>query len=110
VLVSPAWKYDLYREVREALRETRDVREIVKLITVDKQHAAEIVKLVPVLVRDPSRLSGTSSQEEELRSIEGASDYLHKVFGCTITVQRAEDSTEAKAKNGSPGKPAILLR
>jgi leucyl-tRNA synthetase len=110
VIVSESWKYGFFAALRAALQETRDVREVLKLVH-DAEHTAEITKLVPTLVRDPSKLPQQDlTQADELASLQGASDYLHKAFGATIEIRTAEASNEHKAKQATPGKPAILVR
>ena len=34
---------------------------------------------------------------------------LEEIFGCTIVIEEAETSKEAKAKNALPGKPGIVV-
>ena len=112
IIVASAWLYDLTTTLRAELKETRDVREILpKMLHGREKHAADITKLVPTFVRDMSKLPRIdTNQAHELAAVQGAAEYLGNQFGATITVERAEDSAEAKAKNAFPGKPALVVR
>jgi hypothetical protein len=46
---------------------------------------------------------------DELSALEEAVPVLERHFNAAVSVGRAEESREAKAKNALPGKPAILL-
>ncbi len=112
IIVAHEWKFDLFENVRDALRESRDVREVLKaVLTQDRaKHAADITKVVPALVKDPGRIPlGELSQARELAAVEGAIEFLRSAFSAEISVVRAEDTKEHKASVAQPGKPAILL-
>jgi leucyl-tRNA synthetase len=112
IIVAAEWKYGLFNQVRAALQQTRDPREVIQfaLKVTKKEHGGDVTKIVPMLVKDPSKLPAADlSQEEEFSGIQGAVSYLENAFHTKVTVMKAEDSAEQKAKQAVPGKPAILL-
>jgi 3'-phosphoadenosine 5'-phosphosulfate sulfotransferase (PAPS reductase)/FAD synthetase len=77
-------------------------------VVMDKQHGLDIAKIVPSVVKDPSKLpSLVTDQESEFRTLSEAKDFLKKEFGCVIEIHRAEDSKSDKASKAMPGKPGI---
>lgn len=111
IIVAREWLYDFTQQLRDALRETRDVRSLIQTFTTDfSEHAKDVTKLVPTFVRDPSKLPRVNTtQGREYDAVRAAADYLGKQFGAPITVQKAEESAEQKANAAMPGRPAILL-
>ena len=111
LFVAEKWKYDFLKELKEVLKKTRDIKMIMKEVVV-KEHSREIAKIVPRLVKDPSKIpSIVTDQDSEYKSLTDLIDFLRKEFRIDkIVVKRAEDSKEAKAKQAMPGKPAILLK
>ncbi|MFH0775134.1 MAG: hypothetical protein V2A53_06570, partial [bacterium] len=62
------------------------------------------------VLKDPSKLPLVIlSQEEEHELLKEAKAKLAERFRAEILVEPAEESTEQKAKNGVPGKPAIVV-
>ncbi len=114
LIVAPGWKYRLASEFKSLLGETRNPGEIIKRLMQDdefRQHGKEVSKMVPALVKDPSKLPGTLlSHDDEQARLREASSHLEGVFGCPVSVERAEDSGEKKAGSALPGKPGIVLR
>jgi leucyl-tRNA synthetase len=111
VIVAQSWLYKFAQELRDSFSETRDVRALIAKFTKEySSRAGDVTKMIPMLVKDPSRLpSYNTSQEVELRAVSSAAGFLGKQFGCSVTVVRAEESSEKKALSAFPGKPAIML-
>ena len=75
-----------------------------------KMKGKELSKLVPVLVKDPAKIPGfVTSQEEEMKIMTEAKKLLEKEFNCEIKIIIAEESEESKAKSALPGKVGILV-
>jgi leucyl-tRNA synthetase len=113
IIVSPQWKYSFAGEFRDAFSESRDFRSISEKILSGslKQHGQEIMKLLPGLLRDPSKVPEMAlTARGERQNIEENADSLSKEFGCPIIIEEADFSLEAKAKNAWPGKPAIVVK
>ena len=74
------------------------------------QHAAEISKIIPAVLKDQSRLPPSIlSQEDEHKLLEDAAPKLKEQFKAEIVIELAEKSKEQKAGYGIPGKPAIVV-
>ena len=47
--------------------------------------------------------------DKEFENISNSLDEIKEEFKCEVVLEKAAESSEAKAKNSSPGKPAILV-
>ncbi|MBW2972737.1 leucine--tRNA ligase [Candidatus Woesearchaeota archaeon] len=109
LIVSESWKYSFFAKLKAELEKTYNISEIMKAV-MDKEHGADISKLVPKIVKDRSKLPEiVTSQKEELAALEQGKARLKDEFKADIVVVKAESSKDAKAKNAMPGKPAILV-
>jgi len=111
LFVADEWKYQLYDLIKKELEKTRNPGDIIKAATAGdlKAYGKDVAKIVPSIVNDPSKLPETVlTQHNELEALNEAKDTLAQEFG-EITITKAEDSKEAKAKQALPGKPAIIL-
>jgi leucyl-tRNA synthetase len=108
VYVSPAWKYDLFRELGKLLEKTRDFREIMSAVTKGslKAHGNEITKILPKYVKSGA-VPEAAARENELRILSDFAGLFEEEFGCKIQVVRAEESKSDKAAKAMPGKPGI---
>jgi leucyl-tRNA synthetase len=107
IFVSPRWKYGFFARLKEESGKTRDIGAIMRKFAGD-EHAAEIARIVPAVVRDPSKLpSHILGQESELGALMEAARFLHNEFGLEIKIWRAEASASDKAAKALPGKPGI---
>jgi len=112
LIVSPGWKYELYAKLKSEMEKSRNPGDILKaLMATDlKRHGQDITRIVPAVVKDPSKLPATILDEKvELGALEAAASKLSEEFGAKIEIVAAEKSKEAKARNAAPGKPAIVL-
>jgi leucyl-tRNA synthetase len=108
-IVSELWRYDFVKKLKSELEKTHDIGELIKA-TMDKEHSAEVSKLVPKLVKDRSKIPETiTSQKEELKALEQNKQAFKSEFNAEIDIIKAEDSDNPKANNAMPGKPAILV-
>ena len=107
LFVPAKWKYAFFKKLKKEIEKTRDVKKIMKNV-MDKEHGMEIAKIVPVVVKDPSKLpSFVMDQDSEFSSLSETKNFLKKEFGYEIEIIRAEDSKSDKAAKASPGKPGI---
>lgn len=111
LFVSEKWKYDFFQKLKGVLKETHDIKTVMKKV-MEKEHSKQIAKMVPRLVKDTSKVpSVITDQEGEYRFLMDSRELLKKKFKIDkVEVIRAEDSEESKAVQAMPGKPAILLR
>ncbi|HLC85975.1 MAG TPA: leucine--tRNA ligase [Candidatus Nanoarchaeia archaeon] len=109
IIISPKWKYELYNEFNKAFSKSKNPSEITKEImkTELKKYGQEIIKIIPKLIEKQPENSLT--QEKELRIFNDYKKEIEKEFSAKITIEKAEESKEQKAKNANPGKPAIIL-
>jgi leucyl-tRNA synthetase len=112
LIVSAEWKYELYAKLKEELSRSRNAGEILKNImaTEFKRYGQEITKIVPAVLKDPSKLPHIIlGQRAETEALMEARGDIEELFDADVQIMPAENSTELKAKNASPGKPAIIL-
>ena len=113
LFVAEPWKYDLVKEVKKLLKETREVREILPRIMTEKTfqlHGQEVAKLVPRFIQDPGKLpSEDFSQKEEQEALKESTNLFQKEFGASVLLVPAEQSNHTKARSALPGKPGVLV-
>ncbi|MFA5126040.1 MAG: leucine--tRNA ligase [archaeon] len=110
MFVSPEWKWVALEIVKKACGVKPDFGVAMKALMANpemKKHGAEIQ---PFLKTAINRLNEISEMEkfDEIAVLNEAKSMLEKEFG-SIEVILAEKSSEAKAKNAFPGKPALLI-
>ncbi|MGM5480053.1 MAG: leucine--tRNA ligase [Nanobdellota archaeon] len=113
LFISPQWKYDFYTQLKTLLKTTHKPNEIIPEImkTELKRHGKDIVKLIPACIKEPSKIPEVIlDQEKEKNILEKQISNLKNKTGANIILTTAEYSDNAKAKQASPGKPALLLR
>ncbi|RJQ15953.1 hypothetical protein C4573_06000 [Candidatus Woesearchaeota archaeon] len=113
IIISASWKYDFYRLLKKEIEKTRDMKLILQAVMAKqefKQYGEDIAKLLPLILKDNTKLpSVILSQKEELQNLQKVSERIKGIFKADIRIEAAEKSTEAKAKNASPSKPAIVV-
>jgi len=73
-----------------------------------KKHGQEIMKALPKIIdKLPEQILNQNAEMDAFLAVRV--DFSSK-FGCDAHVVGAEHSKEAKAKNASPGKPAIVVK
>ncbi|MGV8171770.1 MAG: hypothetical protein ACP5OA_03705, partial [Candidatus Woesearchaeota archaeon] len=111
IIISEEWKYGFYTTLKELVSDgIRNVGEISKHIMGSelKKHGQDIMKVLPKLIdRLPEQIL---DQKTELEMFLESRVDISEEFDCEVRIIAAEHSKEAKAKNASPGKPAIVVR
>jgi len=111
IIISEEWKYNFYKHLQELVGSgMRNVNELSKNIMNSdlKKHGQEIMKVLPKLVdKLPEQIL---SQDVEKEAFLGVRLDLISQFKCDVNITSAEHSKEAKAKQASPGKPAIVVK
>ncbi len=114
LVVSSAWKYPLYAELKKLLGATRNVGEIIKKLMADtsfKENAKDIAPIVNGCLKDPTKVPLlVTDQQSEHHSLESALKFLEAEIGAKFHLVKAEKSTESKAGSARPGKPAIVVK
>jgi leucyl-tRNA synthetase len=112
IIVSAEWKYELFTMLKEELEKSRNPKDILQAImsTHLKQYGQDVMKIVPGIIKDESKLPKlVLSEEKEYTTTQQSTKELEKVFGCEIAVLHANETTHPKVKQASPGKPAIIV-
>lgn len=110
IIVSPLWKWGAIKVVKEACKEKPDFSIAMKaLMSKDeyKKYGGEIQNFIKTTL---SKLSDFNeiNQFDEVELFSEAKIVLESEFGI-IEIIRAEDSSEVKAKNAFPTKPALII-
>ncbi|MBU4502753.1 MAG: leucine--tRNA ligase [Nanoarchaeota archaeon] len=109
LFIPEEWKYAFFKKLKQQMEKTRNIGEIIKACMV-KGHEKDVGKMVPMLVKNPSRMPKiVISQKEELKALEESKTFIEKEFKTKVVIIQAEKSKEHKAKQAMPGKPAILV-
>ena len=109
IIISEKWKFEFMKKFKKKLAETRDIGVLIKAV-MEQEHAKDISRFVPSLVKDPSKVPAhVLTQDQEISSFKENLQQIETEFNCEIELVRAEKSREQKAKSAMPGKPAIIL-
>jgi len=106
LFVAAPWKRTLYAELKELMKDTRDVGKIMQSLMSGKlkPHGQAIAKMVPKLVSSPQRIPAIIFDEKQEREfLEGLQ------LEAEVMVVAEEKASHDKAKQALPGKPAILV-
>jgi len=113
LFVAENWSYELFNIISREIKVTHNVGEIMKKVLEEEQmkvKGKEVSKIVLGVVKDVSKLpSIVTSQEEELKVITEAKEFLEQEFACVVEIVNADESDEIKAKSAMPGKVGILV-
>jgi leucyl-tRNA synthetase len=112
LIVSAGWKYGFMKRLKELLETTKDHGQIQKqLMSTDlKQHGKDISKMLPKMVRDFSKIPEVVlDASSELKAYKAAADRIKEVYDAELIVVSEEESSDPKARQAMPGKPAIVL-
>ncbi len=112
IIIAEEWKYDYFKKLKEIFSKTFTVGEVLKeLMKTDlREYGQEISKITPRILKDPGKIpSIILNQEKELALVKEAQAVLKETFKSSITIEKAEQSKEPKAKQALPGKPTIVI-
>ncbi len=110
IFVAPEWKWTALKMVQDACEERPDFGLAMKTLMADsemKKYGKEIQSFLKTLINNYGELSSIE-KFDEMGVINEAKNMLEKEFG-VVEIISAEESTEQKAKNAFPGKPALLI-
>jgi leucyl-tRNA synthetase len=109
LFVAESWKYEFFKKFKKAISKTRNIGDIIKE-SMMKGHEKDISKIVPNLVKNESRVPKVIiEKKKEISILEENKDNLKEQLKTDIEVIDADSSSENKAKQAVPGKPAILI-
>jgi leucyl-tRNA synthetase len=106
LFVSLEWKYELFRMIKSS--ESKNPKDVLAKVMSSplKVHGQEIMKIVPKLL---SSDIPDLNVNLEYSILADAQDFFAKEFNCEVVISKADDVDIPKAKQASPGKPAILV-
>ncbi|MBW3016883.1 leucine--tRNA ligase [Candidatus Woesearchaeota archaeon] len=111
IFVSEQWKKKFFDIVKAEIDAgNRDFKEILGKVMADselKKNGKTITKMLPNLLK--KGLPEYLSADEEIKMLKSSEDAIKAEFGCEVSIAKAQDSEEAKAKQAMPGKPAIIV-
>lgn len=109
LFVSEDWKYDVIKGIKEKIKETRNVGDIIKSVMIP-EYGKEISSIVPRVLKDQSKIPEiVLSQKEEFESLLSHIETLKQAFDSDFEIIKANESNELKAKNAMPGKPSLIV-
>ena len=107
-IVSASWKYKLFNEFKEVLKETKDFSLIMKkLMPSFKEHAQELSKVLPKLIQNQPDVVLTENKELEI--LKDNVSNIKKEFSCEIVIEEGDKFKHDKSIFALPGKPALLI-
>jgi len=113
IITAANWKYNFVKSLKKEIDKTRDLNVLIKALmkeTILKKYGKEISKLVPMFLKDASKLPKTVlDQKTEFESLENSKAVFEKEFKAEVEVIKAEDSKHEKASKALPNKPAIVV-
>jgi leucyl-tRNA synthetase len=107
------WKYAFVRRFRELFASIKNPGQMSGELLKDPSlasHKDEAARLTGAVMKNMKLLPEVDrSAEEERQLLEQAAAVLEAEFGCSVVIGDPTTSSDAKAKNGLPGRPAIVL-
>jgi leucyl-tRNA synthetase len=105
IIIAEDWK----RRIVNALVKEKDVGRVMDGIKddakIDKEAAAKILAGLAKRINEIREVSG--SQKDEFESFDEARDYLGKMLGCSVIVEKESDSKSERASRAMPQKPSL---
>ena len=113
LIIAAHWKLRLYNTILTLLEETKNYGTIMKKL-MEKNEFKKYSKLTGgILTRILKNIGKyskfTLSPNEELKFFDEVKPIIEKKHSCKVNVLLEEDSTEHKASQALPGKPAIVI-
>ncbi|MFC1648455.1 leucine--tRNA ligase [Nanoarchaeota archaeon] len=106
------WKHDFIKELRKAMKDSRDSGIVLKKIMSGplKRYGKDISKLVPSLLKNPGNIpAAVLGEKKELEMLKRDLSALEKEFKCSVELIKADNSKDAKTSKAMPGKPGIVV-
>jgi leucyl-tRNA synthetase len=113
IAIADDWKYKFYDILMSLIEKTRDQSEIMKSLINEsdlKPHGKYISQAVAKILKNIGKYSKISlSVDEEHQFFQDIKQILEKKYQCKINIVSEKDSTEKKATQALPGRPAIVI-
>jgi leucyl-tRNA synthetase len=110
LFVAEPWKFEFFEHLKKHLEKTRNISELIKE-TLRFGDEKEIPKLINSILKDPSKMPLIVLDEKtEFEALTLEKENISKKFGAEVEIIKSDKSSEQKARQSLPGKPAILLK
>jgi len=113
IYIAANWKFELYKLIRDDIKQTIPMKEIMKKVMATdlKKYNKEIAKIIPKLLNNPGNFpSLVLDHDVEQDLIKQIQVTLKEKFQSEIIIIEEENSTNPKAKQALPSKPAIVIK
>jgi len=102
ISIAEEWKYDIMKKIKIELEKTRDPSQIIRSV-MTKEHAKEISKIVPSLVKNPTKIPKiVLSGEREYQILKSNKSIISKELNLEVRIGISNE-------RASPGKPSIKV-
>jgi len=114
IIIAADWKYNFMSKLFELIENIDDFKIIIKELMKEekyRQHGKFISQIVGNILKNRGKyVKSPLSAEEEYEFFTDLKQTLEKKFSCNIMVLIELDSTEKKAIQALPGRPAIIFK
>lgn len=109
IIIAPEWRFKFIKRFKKEVQNDRNPSTLIKKL-MDKQHAKDIVKLIPLFLKNPAKLPVVVlTQDQEVQALKQAQKFIEKTLGCPLEITLAEGSTHKKANSALPGKFGVVV-
>ncbi len=113
IIIADQWKYKFYNRLMSLLEDTKNQKEIMKNLVQDSElqiHGKLISKNVSKILKNIGKYSKfTLPLKEEFNFFKEIKPIIQKKFRSEVEIKLEKDSSEEKASNALPNKPALII-
>ncbi|MHA1291996.1 MAG: leucine--tRNA ligase [Promethearchaeota archaeon] len=113
IIIADEWKFKFYSILMSIINKTRNQGEIVKKIMQEsdlRPHGKFINQTIGKILKNVGKFFKLSlSTNEELHFFTEIKPIIEKKYGCSVSILVEKDSSEKKATQALPGRPAIII-
>jgi len=114
IIIAESWKLKFYTKLISILEETMDSGMIIRRLMQDndlKRHGKLISLIVRKVLKNVGKFSKfVFSTDDEYQFFEEINPIIMKKFNCKVEIIRERESSEKKAIQSLPGKPALIIK
>ena len=113
LIIADPWKMKFYNSLMSILEETKNQGEIIKKLMQNndfRKNSKQISKMVVRILKNVGKYPKYSlSSNEEYQFFNEIRPIIEKKYRCNVKIIFEKESTEQKASQALPGKPAIVI-
>jgi leucyl-tRNA synthetase len=114
IIITDEWKLKLYNTIMSLLEKTKNQGEIMKKLMQNndfKKYSKQISKILSRILKNVGKFPKFSlSPNEEYKFFDEIKPIIEIKYKCKVKVTFEKDSSEQKASQALPGKPAIAIQ